>query len=147
MKIMWDDERGSVLIMVLLFTLCTMMIGIVLMRSTIIETKIVGNERVYNQNFYHVESAAEFILPQFDDIVSSQTWVVNVRKDVKDRMPDDTKLEKADVGITLVRTGNPPVGSGSSLSKTTAYYFKIDATLNNQNVEMGRWKAFPKPGS
>lgn len=146
MNMVLDDKRGTVLIMVLMFMLSAIMIGMVLMKSTIIETKIVANERLYNQAFYNVESAAEFILPQFDDIVSAQTWVVDTRVPVSDKMPNDT-LKNADVGMTLVRTGAPPVGSGSSATKTTAYYFRIDATLNNQSVEMGRWKAFPKPGS
>ncbi len=147
MNMIWDDKRGTVLIMVLLFMLSAIMIGMVLMKSTIIETKIVANERLYNQGFYNVESAAEFILPQFDDIVSAQTWDIDTRVDVSDKMPAGSSLDGADVGMTLVKTGAPPVGSGSSATKTTAYYFRIDANLNNQSVEMGRWKAFPKPGS
>lgn len=142
-----NDNSGMVLVMVLLFMLATILIGITLMRSSIIETRIVTNEKEHNQDFYFVESAAEIILPQFDDIVSATAWVVDNRVDVSARMPAGSELVGANVGITLRRTGNPPVGSGFSAAKTTAYYYRVDATLNDQRVEMGLWKAFPKPGS
>ncbi|HOI07022.1 MAG TPA: pilus assembly PilX N-terminal domain-containing protein [Deltaproteobacteria bacterium] len=140
------DEGGTVLVLVLLFMLATIVIGITLLRSTIVETQIVTNQREYNQNFYYAESAAEVILPQFDGIVSDRTWVEGTRVDVSDRMPDGD-LDDAEVGMTLIRTGNPPVGSGTSAAKTIAYYFRVDATVNDQTVEMGFWKAFPKPGT
>lgn len=141
------DEGGTVLVMVLLFLLATIIIGITLMKSTIVETRIVANQREYNQDFYHAESAAEIILPQFDDIVSSMPWTIGTRVDVSGNMPAGSPLAGADVGMTLLRTGNPPVGSGTSAAKTTAYYYRVDATVNDQTVEMGFWKAFPKPGS
>jgi hypothetical protein len=141
------DESGTVLVMVLLFMLATIIIGITLVKSTIVETKIVINQKEYNQEFYMAESAAEIILPQFDDIVSAQAWTIGTAVDVSDRMPDGSPLEGAQVDMTLLRTGNPPTGSGTSAAKTTAYYYRVEATVDNQNVEMGFWKAFPKPGS
>jgi hypothetical protein len=146
-KAMGRDEGGTVLVLVLLFMLATIVIGITLMKSTIVETKIVTNQREYNQDFYHAESAAEIILPQFDDIVSASAWTVGTRVDVSGEMPAGSPLDDAQVGMTLMRTGNPPVGSGTSAAKTTAYYYRVDATVEDQTVEMGFWKAFPKPGS
>jgi hypothetical protein len=141
------DESGTVLVMVLLFMLATIVIGITLMKSAIVETKIVTNQREYNQDFYYAESAAEIILPQFDDIVSAIPWTAGTSVDVSDKMPAGSPLEDAAVSMTLLRTGNPPVGSGTSAAKTTAYYYRVEATVNDQTVEMGFWKAFPKPGS
>jgi Tfp pilus assembly protein PilX len=138
------DESGTVLVMVLLFMLATIIIGITLMKSTIVETKIVTNQKDYNQAFYRAESAAEIILPQFDDIVGAQAWTVGTAVNVSDRMPSGSPLAGAAVNMTLLRTGNPPVGSGTSASKTTAYYYRVQATVNNQTIEMGFWKAFPK---
>jgi hypothetical protein len=141
------DESGAVLVLVLLFMLATIIVGITLMRSTIVETRIVSNQRVYNQDFYLAESAAEIILPQFDDIVSAQAWTLNTEVNVSDKMPAGSPLDDATVKMTLLRTGNPPTGSGTSAAKTTAYYYKVEATIEDQTVEMGFWKAFPKPGS
>lgn len=141
------DESGAVLVLVLLFMLATIVVGITLMRATIVETKIVINQRAFNQDFYLAESAAEIILPQFDDIVSAQAWVQGTEVDVSGSMPVGSPLEGAAVKMTLQRTGNPPMGSGTSAAKTTAYYYKVEATVEDQTVEMGFWKAFPKPGS
>jgi hypothetical protein len=140
-------EEGTVLVMVLVFMLATIMIGITLMRSTIVETRIVANEREYNQDFYHAESAAEIILPQFDDIVDSMNLTVigNV-VDVSSHMPPGSPLSGATVNMTLLRTGNPPKGKGMSAYKTTAYYYRVEATVDDQAVEMGFWKAFQKAG-
>ena len=113
------------------------------MKSTIVETKIVINQKEYNQEFYLAESAAEIILPQFDDIVSSRVWTAGTAVDVSDKMPTGSPLTGATVHMTLLRTGNPPAGSGTSAAKTTAYYYKVDATVDNQTVEMGFWKASP----
>ena len=142
-----DDNHGMVLVMVLLFMLSTVLIGITLMRSTILETKIVTNEKEYNQDFYFAESAAELIIPQFDSIVSATTWDVDNRANVSSRMPSGSNVDGANVGMTLKRVGNPPVGSGSSATKTSALYYRVDSAINNQTVEIGVWKAFPKPGT
>lgn len=141
------DEGGAVLVMVLLFMLASIVIGVTLLKSTIVETKIVTNEKEYNQDFYHAESAAEIVLPQFDEIVSAQEWTVGTEVDISDKMPAGSPLDEADVKMTLVKTGNPPAESGTSAAKTTAYYYKVEATVNEQTVEMGFWKAFPKPGT
>lgn len=136
-----------VLIMVMLFLLATMAIGVALMKSSYIETKIIGNERIHNQDFYLAESAGETISPQFDTIVSSSSWTENIRTDVSDRMPAGSYVDGASVGMTLRRIGPPPTGSGSSAAKTSAFYYRIDSTVNDHRVETGLWKAFPKPGT
>jgi hypothetical protein len=146
MKIM-NDNNGMVLIMVLLFMITSIIIGITLMISSMTETKIVGNERLYNQDFYLAESAGELIIPQFDTLVSSTTWTEDTRVDVSDLMPSGSIVDGINVGMTLRRTGSPPTGSGSSATKTTAFYYRVDSTVNNHNIEIGVWKAFPKPGT
>ena len=142
-----NDDTGMVFVMVLLFMLATLTLGITLMRSTITETKIVGNERVHNQNFYVAESAAELIMPQFDTLASSSTWTEDTRVDVSSYMPSGSIVDGASVGMTLSRKGSPPTGTGSSAAKTTAYFYKVDSTSDNHTVEMGLWKAFPTPES
>ncbi len=146
MKIQTDNQ-GMILVMVMLFLLASMALGTTLMRSSYIETKIVGNERIFNQDFYLAESAGEAISPQFDTIVSGSTWTEDTRIDVSDRMPAGSYVDGASVGMTLRRTGAPPTGSGSSAAKTTAFYYRVDSSVNDHTVESGLWKAFPKPGT
>ena len=141
------DNRGMVLIMVLLFILATMAIGTALMRSSKIESRIVGNERIHNQDFYLAESAGEAIIPQFDSLISGSTWTENTRVDVSDKMPAGSPVDGASVSMVLRRSGSPPVGSGSSAAKTTAFFYRVDARVNDHTVETGLWKAFPKPES
>lgn len=138
-----DNEDGVVLVVVLLFLVAAIILGVTLIRSTAIELRIAGNERVYNQNFYQTESAVEIVIPQFDAIVSATALEVDNRLDISDRMPAGSMVDGADVGITLVNKGTPPISSGSSASRVTAYYYKIDATMNSQGIEAGVWKAFP----
>ncbi len=142
-----NGNEGMVLILVLIFLLATITLGVTLMRSTIIGTKITGNERVHNQDFYLAESAGELIIPQFDSIMSGSTWTEDTRVDVSDRMPAGSIVDGADIGMTLRRTGTPPTGSGSSAAKTMAFYYRVDSSLNNHSLELGLWKAFPKPGT
>ena len=137
------DERGFVLIIVLLFLVVTIILGVTLIRSTVTELKIAGNERRYSQDFYNAVSATEIVIPQFDSIVSATILTPNNRLDVSDKMPSNSAAAGANAGITLLRSGTPPVGSGQSVSKVSAYFYKIDATVNDQTIEVGAWKAFP----
>ena len=47
----WNNEQGAVLVMVLIVLVAAAVIGISTMRSTLVETKIAGNERSYQQAF------------------------------------------------------------------------------------------------
>lgn len=138
-----QNEKGFVLVIVLFFLVITIILGVSLIRSTITEMRIAGNERRFTQNFYGAISATEIIIPQFDAIVSAMVLTPNNRVDVTSRMPANTAAAGAIAGITLIKSGTPPVSSGQSASKVSAYFYKIDATMNSQGIEMGVWKAFP----
>jgi hypothetical protein len=44
-------------------------------------------------------------------------------------------------------TGKAPKGKGMSAYKTTAHYYRVEAKVDDQAVEMDFWKAFPKAGT
>jgi type IV pilus assembly protein PilX len=52
-----SNEEGSVLILALIMLVLLTMIGISATTTSMIETRIAGNERVYKRNFYAAEAA------------------------------------------------------------------------------------------
>jgi len=53
-----NNEEGSVLILALIMLVLLTLIGISATTTSIIETRIAGNERVYKRNLYSAEAAA-----------------------------------------------------------------------------------------
>jgi len=56
-KVWLSNEEGSVLILALIMLVLLTMIGISATTTSMIETRIAGNERVYKRNFYAAEAA------------------------------------------------------------------------------------------
>lgn len=57
-KVWLNNEQGSVLILALIMLVLLTLIGISATTTSMIETKIAGNERVYKRNLYAAEAAA-----------------------------------------------------------------------------------------
>ena len=55
---MLKNEDGTVLVLALIMLVLLTLIGISATTTSMIETRISGNERVYKQNFYAAEAAA-----------------------------------------------------------------------------------------
>ena len=53
-----NNEKGSVLVLALLLLAVLTVVGLSSINMSVTEYKIVGNERVYQNNFYRAESAA-----------------------------------------------------------------------------------------
>ena len=53
-----NNEEGSVLILALIMLVLLTLIGISATTTSMIETRIAGNERVYKRNLYSAEAAA-----------------------------------------------------------------------------------------
>jgi len=141
------NNSGMVLALVLIVMVATIIVGVTLISNSTVETKIVGNERAYNQNFLSAESAAEYVIPMFDAVASANIWNVDNVRDISAQLQTPTTpaiIAGATVEMTLRRTGTPPVGSGTSAANSEAYYFRIRSVSNDQDVETGVWKAFPK---
>ena len=140
----WNNEQGAVLVMVLIVLVAAAVIGISTMRSTLVETKIAGNERSYQQAFYAADAAGEVTISRFDPIVSFMALQKNVPVNISEKVNEANPLQNANVTITYTRKGTPPVSSGTSAANSFANYYVISSTINGETVSHGVWKAFPK---
>lgn len=139
-----ESNEGVVLVMVLIVLVATIIMGILLTRSSFFETKIAGNQRIQKQEFYTTEGASDYIISEFDSIASGLSMNQSTAYNFSTYLPTGKAISNAQVTVTLIRTGNPPIGSGTGVAHTVAYYYRIDTKRGNQNIEMGVWKAFPR---
>jgi Tfp pilus assembly protein PilX len=139
-----NNEDGAVLVLVLVVLVAAIIIGTTLMRSTAIETKIAGNERVYQQEFYACEAAGELTKARFDSIVSKVILDENQTIDVSSSINGTGPVTDSKVTITFKGSGNPPDNSTVSPAKFYANYYEISTTINGKTIRRGVWKAFPK---
>lgn len=148
-KSLLNNERGVVLVMVLLILVATILLGIAVSRSAFFESKIAGNERVYQSDFYATEAAGDFIIANFDAIMSTQAGVIlNTEVDLSSRLTELTAANPAfsDVSLTITLTrkaGTPPVGSGMGVGTVACDYYTMHQYKGNHHIEVGVWKAFP----
>jgi len=144
-KGMLHNDNGVVLVMVLLVLGATILLGIAVSRSAFFESKIAGNQRIYQNDFYTAEGASDFIISELTGIISTQGLQnVNVPISVSNKLPSSSPIYNTDITLTLKKTGPPPTGSRTSAVKTFAAYYEIKSTKNNQTITVGVWKAFPK---
>ena len=71
------NEDGVVLVMVLLVLMATIVIGIFLVRTSFIETKIAGNESKYMKNLYIAESATDWTMLNSSPALASIGLTIN----------------------------------------------------------------------
>ena len=148
-KSLLNNERGVVLVMVLLILVATILLGIAVSRSAFFESKIAGNERVYQSDFYATEAAGDFIIANFDAIMSTQTGVnLNAEVDLSSRLADLTAANPifSDLSVTITMTrkgGTPPAGSGMGVGTVACDYYTMHQYKGSQHIEVGLWKAFP----
>ena len=139
-----NNEDGAVLVLVLLVLVATIIIATTLMKSSATETKIAGNERIYQQDFYACEAAGELTKARFDTIVSALNLLQNTPVDISGSINGTGPVTNSKVTINLRRSGNPPENSGTSSASSYAYFYEISTTINGKTIRRGIWKAFPK---
>ncbi len=136
-------DDGMILVIVLLVLVSAIIIGITVMSSSTIETRIIGNERVYKQDFYTAESGVDYAIA---NAVSAMTTIGvtlnNTYTYSSSSLP--SMLKNTHITIMLTKITNPPIGSGFSVNNFSANYYRIDSTDSGQTIEVGVWKAFPK---
>lgn len=140
-----EANDGVVLVMVLIVLVAAIIMGIMLSRTSFFEAKIAGNQRLYKNDFYAAEGANDFIISDFDRIMSvlaapSQGVPLNLSSN----LPAASPISGATVTLTFDHTGIPPVKSKTSVVNTYANFYLIDSALNQQSIRVGVWKAFPK---
>ena len=68
-----NNEEGSVLILSLIMLVLLTLIGISATTTSMIETRIAGNERVYKRNLYAAEAAAMHCAQDMEQISNPET--------------------------------------------------------------------------
>jgi hypothetical protein len=140
------SERGAILMVVLVVLIVSIIIGITLVKSTTVDTKIAGNDIVYQRDFYTCEAAGELAKEKFDSIVSTMVMneTINSTVNISNSMNGVGPIQGAEVEISFLRSSNPPVSSGTSPASAFANYYVISSTVNGKTIQKGVWKAFPK---
>ncbi|HPC48447.1 MAG TPA: PilX N-terminal domain-containing pilus assembly protein [Deltaproteobacteria bacterium] len=135
-----EDKDGAVLVMVLIVLVAAIIIGVVMMRSSTLESRMAGNERRYILDFANLESAVNLALAQNTSALSAiGVSVANSFTYSAMSMPGG-----ASVTVRLERISKPPVGSGYDPSFKSRYYtFSATDSEMNQRIEVGAYKVFP----
>ncbi len=148
-KSLLNNERGVVLVMVLLILVATILLGIAVSRSAFFESKIAGNERIYQSDFYATEAAGDYLIANFDAIMSKQAGVtLNTTVDMSSHLADLATANQvfSDMTLTITMTkkgGTPPAGSGMGVGTVACDYYTMHQYKGSQHIEVGLWKAFP----
>ena len=137
------NKEGMVLVLVLLVLVAAVIIGTTVMRSSTIETKIVGNERIYKQDFYVAESGIDYALATSAIPMSSIGLTINGTYSYSS-LGLPVILSGTNINLRLTKITNPPVGSGFSVDDFKAHYYRVASSKSNQAIDVGAWKAFPK---
>jgi hypothetical protein len=139
------DQKGFVLVMVMLVLVATIIVGIFLARTSFIETKIAGNEKIYKQNLYYTESIGDWsILNNSGALKALRTTVDGVYTYDPAGFPSDPMFDQAAVTVRLTAIRKPPIGSGTDPARFRSRYYDINASRQGQAVLVGVHKAFPK---
>jgi len=136
-------DKGMILVIVLLVLVSAIIIGITVMSSSTIETKIAGNERQYKQDFYTAESGINYAIANAAIAMTSIGITINGTY-VYSSTGLPSLLGNTGINVRLTAITNPPVGSGFSVNDFKAYYYRLISNKANQSIEVGIWKAFPK---
>lgn len=153
------NEKGAVLVIVLIVMVASIMIGTYIMMLSTTDMRILGNENTYHKRFYESEQGLALALAdtsQWADVSPDDEFSKRyVCGDVSATLQDDENegaqedeneddqddspavrsgLPPADVDVKIVPDGygRPPVGSGWSVTALEAKYFKMTATSGIQ---------------
>lgn len=156
MKKVLKDQTGAVLVLVLIVLVASIIMGVMIIRTSVLESRMAGNERRYLQTFADLENAVTLA------VVTNTAAIIAVATTegrtytysdatVQNSLPDNGNNDNIQLSITLSDIGNPPKGSGSGdPSKTQARYYTIRAsekTGGGQPISVGVFKLFPKAGT
>lgn len=134
------DKDGAVLILVLIVMVAAIIIGVMVARSSSLESKMAGNERRYITEFADIESAVNLVLIQNTAALAAVATSSGNSYDY----PDGTVPEGIHVTVTLESIKKPPVGSGFDPSFKARYYlFDASDDQGNQSLQVGAYKVFP----
>ncbi len=140
MKMILRDKEGAVLILVLIVMVAAIIMGVMMTRTSSLESKMAGNERRYITDFANIESAVSLVLIQNTAALAA----VATTPGNSYTYPGGTLPDGTNVTVTLEAVRKPPVGSGYDPSFRARFYlFEASDDGNNQKLDVGAYKVFP----
>lgn len=140
MKRILKDRDGAVLILVLIVMVAAIIMGVMMTRTSSLESKMAGNERRYITDFANIESAVNLVLIQNTAALAAVATTSGNSYDY----PGGTIPDGTNVTVILEHIKKPPVGSGYDPSFKARYYlFEASDDGGNQNLDVGAYKVFP----
>jgi Tfp pilus assembly protein PilX len=151
LKQVFEDQEGIVLILVLIILVAAIITGVTIMRTSALEARIAGNERVYTNNFNNLESAVTLALTMNTlALASVATTTGKTYEYPEDSVESFLPVHSFDIDLrlTLSAVKKPPKGSGSDPNMKARYY-TIQATHagGSQSLTVGAYKIFPQAQS
>lgn len=145
-RVSLNNERGAVLILVLLVLVAAIIAGVALTRSSVLDAKIAGNERRRVETLNQLESAAAHVFIVNTTALSSLATTTG--KQVSYKKSDlPNACGNANVSITLQAVKKMIPGRGYDPGLRARYYV-IDAMdeAGEQHLRVGTYKVFPPSG-
>ncbi|NLW67305.1 MAG: hypothetical protein GXY28_05870 [Bacteriovoracaceae bacterium] len=134
------ENRGMVLILVMLVLMAAIIIGTYSMGSSKIEVRIAGNELQYKRDFYTAEGGADFLIGNFKPIMNNLSAGTlaegdtrDITTDVHDASEPGSIVRNATVSITYEKRFEFPT-SGTGIYKR---HYKIVSRAGDQEIEVG----------
>jgi hypothetical protein len=138
------DDRGAILVVVLVVLIIAMITFILIIKSTIVENRIAGNDFESQRAFYRCEAAGEVVKANFDEIMSTIGITPDVPVTISDHVNGTGQISGAEVTITYKMRRNPPINSGTSANLAYANYYVIETSVSDKKIRKGVWRAFPR---
>ncbi len=145
-----NNEEGMVLIMVLIVLVATIIIGVTMMRTTTIDTKIAGNERQNTNDFYLAEGALEFAFQDCEryttmgenvtyNYTASPSGVVPNQLNGINKMTAKRLYNQA---VPFAEDGQYVFSQGGK-AQMTAMHYHIETSKNNEEIHCNMMKVVP----
>lgn len=136
-----DNQDGMVLVLVLLVLLASTLIGVASMRAATTDVRIVGNDARFSQDLYAAEAN-----------INTAIWETKYWVDGPAAYPEcdgttydgKSKNEDNNIEIESKGKGQPPRGSGYSVTAFRAGYYDITSRRDEAKIKAGAWMIEPK---
>lgn len=135
-----NNQDGMVLVLVLLVLLASTLIGVASLRSATTDVRIIGNDARFSKDLYTAEAN-----------INTAIWETRYWVDKPSAYPmcegsyKGKSLNKAnDIEIVSDGKGQPPRGSGYSVTAFRAGYYNITSRQGNAAIQAGAWMIEPK---
>jgi Tfp pilus assembly protein PilX len=151
--ILLKNKSGAVtLVLVLIVLVALIILGVMIVRTSTLETRVIGNKRMYMSDLYQAESGLNYVKYNFDDIIynpniylSKSLTVVGSTTGILSSAWTNISLANLSGTIKFIKTGVPDANDGNSAiyTKTNSYEISVK-TPNNAKIDIGIKKGFIK---